>query len=100
MTFQGKPMPTPALAIQIATAEAIARLRFQFSQVAEMWKFRYFPFTSSEGCEFFSTVEDTNSAMARLVQFIAAQGLQLSSILGEFKAINRDTIRVVMEAYR
>jgi hypothetical protein len=28
MIFQGKPMPTPALAIQIAIAEAIARLRF------------------------------------------------------------------------
>jgi hypothetical protein len=49
MIFLGKPMPTPALAVQIAAAEAITRLRFQFPQVAEMQEFRHFPSSSSAG---------------------------------------------------
>jgi hypothetical protein len=60
-----------------------------------MREFRYFPSATSTGCEFFITVEDDDLAIARLVQFIAAQGLLLSGILGEFKSVDRDTLRVV-----
>ena len=100
LTCQGKPMPTPALAVQTAAAEAIGRLRFQFPQVAEMREFRYFPSVSSLGFEYPSTVEDADPAIARLVQFITTQGLLIGGILGEFKAMDKDTTRVVTEAYR
>jgi hypothetical protein len=100
MNFRGKPMPTPALAVQIAAAEAITRLRYQFPQVAEMQEFRYFPSSSDAGCDFSSAVGDADPAIARLVQFIAAQGLLLAGIIREFQSIDRDTTRVVTEAYR
>lgn len=67
LDFQGKPMPTPVLAIQTATAEAIARLRFMFPQVAEKREFCYFPSVSSLGCEYPNTVEDDDPAIACLV---------------------------------
>jgi hypothetical protein len=100
MKFRGKPMPIPALAVQTAAAEAITRLRFQFPQVAEMQEFRYFPSSSDAGCDFRGAVEDADPAVARLAQFMAAQGLLIAVILREFQSIDRDTTRVVMEAYR
>ena len=81
MTFQGKPMPTTALAVQTAAAETITRLRFQFPQVAEMREFRYFPSSSKAGGEFSSAVKEADPALARLVQFIDAQGLLIAGII-------------------
>lgn len=100
LIFKGKPMPTSVLAVQTAAAEAIFRLRFNLSKVAEMQEFRYFPSSSSAGCEFASAVGIADPTVAHLVQFIAAQGSLLAGILREFQAVDRDANRVVMEAYR
>jgi hypothetical protein len=100
MIFLGKPMPTPALAVQMAAAEAIALLRFKCPQVAEMREFRFFPAATSSSCEFSSPVEDADPTIACLVQFIAAQGLLLTGIREEFESVDRDTLRVVTEAHR
>jgi hypothetical protein len=100
MSFQGKPVPTPALAIQMAAAGALACLRSQFPQVAEMQEFCYLPSSSDIAGRFSSIVGDVDPTIARLVQYIDAQGLLLSGILREFQAIDTDTTRVVTEAYR
>ena len=92
-------MPTPALAVQMAAAGAIARLRSQFPQVAEMQEFFYFPSSSDIAGMFSSIVGDVDPTTTRLVQYIDAQGLLLSGILKEFLAIDQDTTRVVTEAY-
>jgi hypothetical protein len=93
-------MPTPVLAVQTAAAEAVARLRSQFPRVAEMREFRHFPSAANTGWEFSNAALDDDPAIARLVQFITAQGMLIGSILGEFKAIDRNATRVVTEAYR
>ena len=100
MSFQGKPMPTPALAVQMAAAGAIGRLRSQFPQVGEMQEFCYFPSLSDTAGMLSSIVGDVDPTTARLIQYIDAQGLLLSGILKEFQAMDQDTTRVVTEAYR
>src|ERR1043165_2158983 len=52
IVFEGRPMPTPALAIQTAAAAAISRLHSKFPQIGEMWEFHYFLNASICGCEF------------------------------------------------
>src|SRR3954470_7308541 len=100
VVFVGKPMPTAALAIQTAAAEAVSRLRFKFPQIGEMREFRYFPNVSSFGCELADTSKEADPAIVRLVQFSTAQGLLLSGILGEFKALDGGITQAVGAAYR
>src|SRR3954462_3234888 len=100
VVFVGKPMPTAALAIQTAAAEAVSRLRFQFPQIREMREFRYFPNVSSFGCELPDTTKEADPAIVRLVQFSTAQGLLLGGILGEFKALDGGITQAVGAAYR
>jgi hypothetical protein len=45
-----------------------------------MREFRFFPAATSSSCEFSSAIEDADTAIARLVQFIAAQGQLLASV--------------------
>jgi hypothetical protein len=96
----GKPMPTSVLAVHTAAAEALARLRFYFPQVAEMREFRYFPSSSKAGGEFSSAVKEADPALARLVQFIDAQALLIAGIIREFQSLDRDNNRAITEAYR
>jgi hypothetical protein len=93
-------MPTSVLAVHTAAAEALARLRFYFPQVAEMREFRYFPSSSKAGGEFSSAVKEANPALAHLVQLIDAQALLIGGIIREFQSIDRDTNRTITEAYR
>ena len=39
-------------------------------------------------------------AIARLVQYITAQGMMISQMLAEFRTLDNDAVRVVKEAYR
>src|ERR1041385_6616826 len=57
VVFEGKPMPTAALAIQTAAAEAASRLRFKFPQIGEMREVRSFPHLSSFGSELADTTK-------------------------------------------
>src|SRR4051812_8565916 len=100
VVFVGKPMPTSALAIQMAAAEAVSRLRFKFPQIGEMREFRYFPNVSSFGCELADTTKEADPAIVRLVQFSTTQGLLLGGILAEFKALDSGVTQVVGAAYR
>ena len=90
VVFEGRPMPTPALAIQTAAAAAISRLRSKFPQIGEMREFRYFPNASINGCEFADTTAEADPAIARLVQFITAQGLLLGEIIAGFHDMDSD----------
>src|SRR4051812_36081008 len=72
VAFEGRPMPTPALAIQTAAAAAISHLHSKFPQIGEMREFRYFPNASIRGCEFADTTVEADPAIARLVQFFTA----------------------------
>jgi hypothetical protein len=92
-------MPTSVLAVHTAAAEALARLRFYFPQVAEMREFRYFPSSSKAGGEFSSAVKEADPALARLVQFIDAQALLIAGIIREFQSLDRDNTRAIMKAY-
>ena len=83
-------MPTPALAIQTATAAAISRLLSKFPQIGEMREFRYFPNASINGCEFADTTAEADPAIARLVQLVTAQGLLLGKILAGFHDMDSD----------
>src|SRR4051812_8101688 len=83
VVFGGRPMPTPALAIQTAAAAAISRLRSKFPKIGEMREFRYFPNASIHGCE-----------------FATAQGLLLGDILAGFHDMDSYAARVVEAAYR
>ena len=93
-------MPTSALAIQTAAASAISRLRSKFPQIGEMREFRYFPNASTNGCQIDDTTAEADPAIARLVQFITAQGLLLGEILAGFHDMDSDAARVVEAAYR
>jgi hypothetical protein len=93
-------MPTSVLAIHTAAAEAITRLRFQFPQVAEMREFCYLPSPSKASREFFNAAGEADPALARLVQFIEAQGLLIGGIIQEFQSLDRDNNRAITEAYR
>src|ERR1043165_5360980 len=84
VVFEGRPMPTSALAIQAAAASAISRLRSKFPQIGEMREFRYFPNASANGCEIADTTTEVDPAIARLVQLVTAQGLLLGEILAGF----------------
>src|SRR3954462_868950 len=99
VVFVGKPTPTTALAIQTAATEAVSRLRFKFPQIEEMREFRYFLSVSSFGCELADTTKEADPALVRLVQFSTAQGLLLSGILGEFKALDSGVTQAVRAAY-
>jgi hypothetical protein len=90
LVFIGKPMPTTVLAVHTAAVEAITRLRFQFPQVAETREFRYLPSPSKASREFFNTAGEADPALARLVQFIEAQGLLIGGIIREFQSLDRD----------
>ena len=100
LVFRGKPMPTSVLAVHTAAVEAITRLRFQFPQVAEMREFRYLPSPSKASREFFNAAGEADPALARLVQFIEAQGLLIGGIIREFQSLGRDNNRAITEAYR
>ena len=65
-----------------------------------MQEFRYFPNVSSFGSEPADTTKEADPAIARLVQFITAQGLLLGDILTGFNAMDSDAVRVVEAAYR
>jgi hypothetical protein len=93
-------MPTTVLAVHTAIVEAITRLRFQFPQVAEMREFRYLPSPSKASREFFNSAGEADPALARLVQFIEAQGLLIGVIIREFQSLDRDNTRAITEAYR
>ena len=67
MSFQGKFMPTPALAVQMAAAGAIGRLRSQFPQVAGMQEFRFFPSLSDTAGMLPSIAGDVDPTTARLI---------------------------------
>src|ERR1043165_4809472 len=95
VVFEGRPMPTPALAIQTAAAAAISRLRSKFLQIGEMREFRYFPNASIHDCEFADTTAEADPAIARLVQFVTAHGLLLGDILAGFHHMDSDAARVV-----
>ena len=100
LNLQGKPMPTPELAVQMAAAGAISRLRILFPQAAEMPEFRYFPSLTDKVGECSICVGDVDPAIACLVQYIDSQGMLLSGIIREFQALDLDTTRVVTGAYR
>src|SRR4051812_48219375 len=100
VVFEGSPIPPPALAIQAAAAAAISSLRSKFPQIEEMREFRYFPNASIRGCEFADTTAEADPAIARLVQFVTAQGLLLGDILAGFHDMDSDAARVVQAAYR
>jgi hypothetical protein len=100
LVFIGKPMPTSVLDVHTAAVEAITRLRFQFPQVAEMREFRYLPSPSKASREFFNAAGEADPALARLVQFIEAQGLLIGGIIREFQSLDRDNNRAITEAYR
>ena len=93
-------MPTPELAVQMAAAGAISRLRILFPQAAEMPEFRYFPSLTDKVGECPSLVGVVDPVIVCLVRYIDAQGLLLSGIIKEFQALDQDTTRVVMGAYR
>ena len=46
------------------------------------------------------TVREDDPAIARLVQYITAQGMMISKMLAEFRTVDNDAVRVVKEAYR
>src|SRR3954469_9001236 len=98
--FEGRPMPTPALAIQTTAAAAISRLRSKFPQIGEMREFRYFPSASIRGGEFADATAEADPAIARLVQIVTAQGLLLGDILAGFHDMDNDAARVVQASYR
>src|SRR3954466_13133723 len=100
VVFEGRPMPTPTLAIQTVAAAAISPLRSKFPQIGEMREFRFFSNASVRGCEFADTTAEADPAIARLVQFVTAQGLLLGDILAGFHDMDSHAARVVEAAYR
>ena len=46
------------------------------------------------------TVPGDDPAIARLVQYITAQGMMIAKMLAEFRTMDNDAVRVVTEAYR
>jgi hypothetical protein len=93
-------MPTSVLAVHTAAAEALARLRFHFPQVTEMREFRHLPSSPKASREFSSAAGEADPALARLVQFIKAQGLLIGGIIREFQPLDRDNTQAITEAYR
>src|SRR3954463_9965749 len=65
-----------------------------------MREFLYFPNASIRGCEFADTTTEADPAIARLVQFVTAQGLLLGDILAGFHDMDSDAARFVEAAYR
>ena len=47
-----------------------------------------------------SSIQGDDPAIARLVQYITAQGMMISQMLAEFRTLDNDAVRVVKEAYR
>ena len=93
-------MPTTDLAIQAAAVEAILYLRTKFPQVAERREFCFFPVVTEAGIQPPITVPGDDPAIARLVQYITAQGMMIAKMLAEFRTLDNDAVRVVKEAYR
>ena len=91
-------MPTTDLAIQAAAVEAILYLRTKFPQVAGRREFCFFPIVAEAGMQPSPTIQRDDPAIARLVQYITAQGMMISKMLAEFRTLDNDAVRVVMEA--
>ena len=92
-------MPTTDLAIQAAAVEAILYLRTKFPQVAQRREFGFFPIVAEARIQPSSTIQGDDPAIARLMQYITAQGMMISQMLAEFRTPDNDAVRVVKEAY-
>ena len=68
--------------------------------MAERREFCYFPVVTEAGIQPPLTVPGDDPAIARLVQYITAQGMMISKMLAEFRTLDNDVVRVVKEAYR
>ena len=93
-------MPTSDLAIQAAAAEAILHLRTKFPHVATRREFCFFPIVAEVGMQPSPAIQGDDPAIARLVQYITAQGMMIAQMLAEFRTLDNDAVRVVQEAYR
>ena len=100
LVLQGRAMPTSGLAIQAAAVEAILHLRTNFPHVATRREFCFFPTVSNAVMQPSSVSQGDDPAIARLVQYITAQGMLISMLLAEFRAMDNNVVRVVKEAYR
>ena len=68
--------------------------------MAERQEFCFSPVVTEAGIQPPTTVPGDNPAIARLVQYITAQGMMISKMLAEFRTLDNDAVRVVTEAYR
>ena len=93
-------MPTSGLAIQAAVVDAILHLRTNFPHVATRREFCFFPVVAEAGMQPSHAIQGDDPAIARLVQYITAQGMMISRMLAEFRTLDNDAMRVVKEAYR
>ena len=93
-------MPTTELDIQATAVEAILHLRSQFPQVAEKRELWFFPVAAELGSKHPITVREDDPAIARLVQYITAEGMLIAKMIAEFRTLDRDATWVFTEAYR
>ena len=92
-------MPTTDLAIQATAVEAMLHLRTRFPHMATRWYFCFFPIVMEEEMQPSPAIQGDDPAIARLVQYITAQGMMISKMLAEFRTLDNDAVRVVKEAY-
>ena len=100
LVFQGRAMPTSDLAIQAAAVEAMLHLRTRYPHMAARRDFCFYPIVTEVGMQPSPAIQGDDPAIARLVQYITAQGMMISQMLAEFRTLDNDAVRVVKEAYR
>ena len=92
LVLQGGAMPTSDLAIQAAAVEAILHLRTKFPHVATRREFCFFPIVAKAGMQPSPAIQGDDPAIARLVQYITAQGMLISMLLAEFRAMDNNVV--------
>mgnify|MGYP005842700325 CR=1 FL=1 len=85
-------MPTTDLAIQATAVEAILYLRTMFPQVAQRREFCFFPIVAEAGIQPSPAIQGDDPAIARLVQYITAQGMMISKMLAEFRTMDNNVV--------
>ena len=78
LVFQGRAMPTTDLAIQAAAVEAMLHLRTRYPHMAARRDFCFYPIVTEVGMQPSPASQGDDPAIARLVQYITAQGMMIS----------------------
>ena len=93
LVLKGRAMPTSGLAIQAAVVEAILHLRTNFPHVSTRREFCFFPIVAEAGMQPSPAIQGDDLAIARLVQYITAQGMLISKMLAEFRTMDNNVVR-------